>query len=77
MQVIRHFKRRVLGLGTVSPRRFTFRPQPLIDHCPVSRDSSLHLRSKWPFGSFRGDTVGAKRTVSEPRLPNRIYEYAP
>src|SRR5262249_13090523 len=33
--------------------------------------------SKWHLGSFRGDAFGAKRTFSEPRFPNRIYEYAP
>src|SRR5262249_37365123 len=37
---------------------------------------------KWHIGSFRGDAAirvasGAKRTLSEPRLQNRIYEYAP
>jgi hypothetical protein len=36
----------------------------------------------WHIASFRGDgsssvAFGPKRTFSEQRLPNRIYEYAP
>jgi hypothetical protein len=44
--------------------------------------ASVPYVSFWPFASFRGDAAiqslfAAKRTFSEPRLLNRIYEYAP
>ena len=67
------------------PRLKEWRKSAAARFAPPSEGRLAEARrdvSSWPFASFRDDAAiqslsEAKRIFSEPRLPNRIYEYAP